>query len=138
MRNGAIRPLADQALVLLGTAAGKKSPLRGVDFLLPDGQLKFHREMPKHDTVAPYWAVSDEWGDRFAFSVQTWRGGSGFLDISGKMVARRIVVYTDTGQELATVPVNPGYRRGFDFSLSPDGHRLAILDEGVLTVADLN
>lgn len=105
MRNGAILPLSDQAFVLLGTHAGKKAPQGGVDFVAPDGQLKFHREMPKHDTVAPYWAASDERGDRFAFSVQTWRGGSGFLDISGKMVARRVVVYTETGQELTAVPV---------------------------------
>jgi hypothetical protein len=27
--------------------------------------------------------------------------------------------------------------RRFDFSMSPDGHRLAILDEGVLTVYDV-
>jgi hypothetical protein len=138
MRNGAIHPLSDEALLLLGTPASKKDdPQGGVDLVAPDGQLKFHQEMPKHDLVDSYWMTSDERGDRFAFSIQTWRGGSVFLDISGKMAARRVVVYTETGQELATVPVNPGYHRGFDFSLSPDGHRLAILDEGVLTVVEI-
>jgi hypothetical protein len=58
-------------------------------------------------------------------------------------VARRVAVYSETGQQLATVPVNPAYnslryQRDFDFSLSPDGHRLAVVDDGLLTVVDLN
>ena len=69
-------------------------------------------------------------GDRFAFTVETWRGGSRALDISSKRVARRVVVYTETDGQLATVPVNTNYHlRDFDVSMSPDGHRLAILDE---------
>lgn len=140
MRNGAIRPLSDEALLLLGTPAGRKDPLRGVDLVTSDGRVKFHQEMPKHDFVGPYWETSDDRGDRFAFSIQTWRGGSAFLDISGKLVASRVVVYTETGQEIASVPVSPVspiFHRGFDFCLSPDGHRLAILDDGVLTVVEI-
>ncbi len=84
-----------------------------------------------------YWATSDERGDRFAFTVDTWRGGSRFFDISGKLVGRRIVVYDEKGHELASVPVSTAYKLDFDFCLSPDGHRLAILDEGEVTVVDM-
>jgi hypothetical protein len=134
MRNGMISPLSDEAFLLLGTAKDR----RGVELVSSDGQLKFRAEMPKHDIVAPpVWASSDEQGDRFAFTVETWRGGSSFLDIGGKRVARRVVVYSETGQQLATVRVNPHYRRDFDLAISPDGHRLAILDEGRVTVANI-
>jgi len=50
-----------------------------------------------------FWAISGERGDRFAFTVDTWRGRSRFFDISGKLVARRIVVYDEKGRELASV-----------------------------------
>jgi hypothetical protein len=53
------------------------------------------------------------------------------------LVARRIVVYDEGGHELASVPVSTAYQRDFDFSLSPDGHRLAILDEGVVTAVEI-
>jgi len=137
MRNGMISPLSNEALVLLGT--GKDS--RGVELVAADGQTKFRREMPKYDMVFDP-VRSDERGDRFAFTVQTWRGGSRTLDIGGKMVARRVVAYSESGEQLATVPVNPignpfRYQQDFDFSISPDGHRLAVLDEGVLTVVDM-
>jgi hypothetical protein len=107
-----------------------------------DGQVKFRQQMPKHDIALPSPFVtnrttSDERGDRFAFLVETWRGGSRFLDISGNRVARRIVVYSEAGQELASIPVGTTYHRDFDFSLSPNGHRLAILDQGVVMVADI-
>jgi len=133
MRGGVVRALNDEVLLLLGT--GKER--RGVELVAPDGQIKFRQEMPKHDVVDGNWESSDERGDRFAFIVETWRGGSSILDISGKRVARRIEVYTDTGQELGSIPVSTIYRREFDFSLSSDGHRLAILDEGVVTVVDM-
>jgi hypothetical protein len=137
MRGGiGLLPLTDQALLLLGTGR-LKDGLRGIDLVTPDGRLLFHREMPKHDYVMGEPARSDEHGDRFAFMVETWRGGSQLLDISGKRVARRVVVYTDTGQELALIPVSTTYHRDFDFSMSPDGHRLAILDEGVVTIVEL-
>jgi hypothetical protein len=138
MRSGQISPPSDGALLLLGTGGMYR---RGVDLVSQDGQLRFHHEMPKHDIVGGLvWPPirSDERGDRFAITVETWRGGSRALDISGKRVARRVVVYTETGQQLATVPVNTNYHlRNFDFSMSPDGHRLAILDEGVVAVADM-
>jgi hypothetical protein len=134
MRGGFLRALNDEALLLLGT--GKDS--RGVELVAPDGQVKFRKEMAKHELVPGYWTRSDERGDRFAFTVETWQGGSRALDISGKRVASRVVVYTQTGQQLTAVSLNPVYHRSdFDLALSPDGQRLAILDEGVVTVTNI-
>jgi hypothetical protein len=105
--------------------------------------VRFRHELPKGD-IPKYrgaaWVEADDRGDRFAFIVTTWRGGSRFFDISGKVVASRIMVYSDTGQELASVavPVGAAFHHDFDFSLSPDGLRLAILDTGIVTVLDLN
>jgi hypothetical protein len=140
MRGGLVRALNDEALLLLGTRKDR----RGIDLVSPNGQLKFHHEMPKDDVVGDE-VRSDESGDRFAFTVQTWRGGVPALDIGGNLSGFRVVLYSDAGRELAAVPLNqelanvslnPHDYRLFDFSLSPDGHRLAILDESVVTVVD--
>jgi hypothetical protein len=137
-RVGIVFPFNDDAFLSLGL---ESKDTRGVIELVGvDGSVKFRRELPKHDSPsynAGAWATSDERGDRFAFIVETWHGGSRIFDISGKRVARRIVVYNEAGQELASVEVSNAYHRDFDFSLSPDGHRLAILDENILTVVDL-
>jgi hypothetical protein len=141
MRGGSVSALNDEALLLLGT--GKDS--RGIYLVSPDGQIKFHHEMPKHDVVTDR-VRSDEHGERFGITVQTWGGGVPALDIGGKVVGFRVVVYSETGQELAAVSLdphcanvslNPHYYHNFDFSLSPDGHRLAMLDEGIVTVLEL-
>jgi hypothetical protein len=141
MRGGLVSALSDEALLLLGTGKDR----RGIDLVRPNGQTRFHHEMQKHDVVTDE-VRSDERGDRFAFTVRTWRGGASALDIGGKVVAFRVVVYSEAGQELAAVSLNPHlanvspnpyYYRRFDFSMSPDGHRLAILDEGTLTVLDV-
>jgi hypothetical protein len=130
MRGGSVSALTDEAVLLLGTGKDR----RGIDLVSPNGQLRFHREMPKYDVVARE-VRSDERGDHFAFTVQTWRGGSHALDIGGKVIAFRTVVYAETGQQLAAVSLNPElsdvslnphYYRHFDFSMSPDGHRLAV------------
>lgn len=141
MREGSVSALNDEALLLLGT--GKDQ--RGIDLVNPNGRVRFHHEMPKHDVVTDE-VRSDERGDVFAITVQTWRGGLPALDIGGKVVAFRVEVYSETGQQLATVPLYPQlanvspnsyYYRRFGFAISPDGHRLAILDEGVVTVVDI-
>lgn len=135
---GGFFPLSDDAFLLLGT---DKDHLGVVELVGSDGQVKFRQKMPKNDFPQysiGFLATSDEGGDRFAFTVDTWRGGSRFFDFSGKLVARRVVVYDEAGQQLASVPVSTTYHRDFDFSLSPDGHRLAILDKNVLTVLDLD
>lgn len=129
---GVVFALNDDTLLILGA----------VEVVGSDGRVRFRHELPKNDMPLHHgaaWVTADEHGDRFAFVVDTWRGGSRFFDMSRKLVASRILVYTETGQELASVPVNATTsNREFCFSLSPDGHRLAILDKGVVTVVDLN
>jgi len=79
----------------------------------------------------------DERYDRFAFMVDTEHGAHPSLDIGGHLVARRVVVLDATGKELVSIPTETPYQMDSNFSLSPDGHRLAILDDGVVTVVEL-
>jgi len=135
---GGFFPLNDGAFLVLGSDKNQRGVVKLVGW---DGQVRFRHTMSDKGDVPQYhvgfWATSDERGDRFAFTVDTWHGGSRFFDISGKLVARRIVVYDDKGRLLATIPVSTAYKRDFDFSLSPDGHRLAILDEDVVTTVEM-
>jgi len=147
LQGGALRMLSDELFLVVGMnkmgRIGTAAIFRDMELIAPDGQVKFLREMPKHDLINPNTpSTSSERGDRFALVVETWRGGSDFFDISSKMVACRVAIYTETGQELASIPVHPVYSdlrgwRGFDLAMSPDGHRIAVLDQGVVTVADL-
>ncbi len=126
----------DQAFLKVGSS--------GARLLGPDGRVKFSVEMRKHDHIHINMVTVDERADRFAFLVDTVRGENRRLDIGGHLVARRALVYADTGQQLVAIPMsttrNPDFAPDFDFSfsMSPDGHRLAILDGGLLTVADLD
>jgi hypothetical protein len=137
---GSLRGLNDDLLLVYGMGKMRKgslvSPRSGIEVVTSGGQLKFRRYFAKHDIITENIRI-DENGDRFALIVDTWRGGSRFLDISGKRVARRVVVYATTGQQLATVPLNPAEHQNFDFSISPNGHRLAILDEDTVTLVNL-
>jgi hypothetical protein len=147
LQAGAIRVLNDELFLIVGmnkTRGNKVTAVfRDMELIGPDGQVKFLREMPKHDVInlnRP--STSSERGDRFAFVIETWRGGSDFWDTSGKLVACRVAVYAETGQELASIQVHPVYGelrgwRGFDLAMSPDGRRIAILDQGAVTVVDL-
>lgn len=140
LAGGQLRVLDDESFLVLGMGRRRDfnllAPLRGLELITVDGQTKFQKEM-ENNTVVTGVERSNEHGDRFAFVLETWRGGSRALDVSGKRVARRIVVYNDTGQELASVPVSTTQQRDFDFSLSPDGHHLAVLDEGVLITLEI-
>ena len=80
---------------------------------------------------------SSEKGNVIAVDLLTIRGRNGALDLSGHVTDRRIAVYDiEGGKELASVPVSPSPRH-FEFDLSPDGHRLAILEDGKVTVVDM-
>ena len=135
---GGFFALNDDTFLLLGSDRNSRGTVK---LSGADGRVKFRHEMSKKNEVpgfnVGFRATSDERGDRFAFTVDTWRGGSRFLDVSGKLIARRVVVYNDAGQELASFPVSTAYHRDFDFALSPDGHRLAVLDEGVVSIVDI-
>jgi len=126
--------LNDETLLKIGyTSAG---PVEA-QVIGPNGQLKFSLKMPKNDAIYPYDVASDERNDRFAFMVNTIRGQHPRLDIGGHLVARRAVVYSDSGQELASIPIDTHLSRDADFSMSPDGHRLAVLNGDLLTLLEI-
>jgi hypothetical protein len=111
------------------------------------GNAKFRLVLPKHDmpALAMAYVKGDASGDRFAIVVDTLRGGNAALDIGGHLAARRVVVYnSDSGTQLASLSVYPpvphygvalGIVPEFTVDLSPDGHVLAVLSEGVITIA---
>jgi hypothetical protein len=105
-----------------------------------DGHVKFRQHMAKHEHWDNLWVPigSSERGDRIAVDILTTRGGNRTLDISSHVTARRIAVYDiEAGKEVASTPVNPKHRYRFEFDLSPDGHRLAILEDDKVKVVDL-
>jgi hypothetical protein len=124
---GAIGALNDESLVVIENKA--------VVVQSVDGNVKFRSKMPKND-IPENWVQSSANGDRFAVSIATWRGGFRALDVSSDRVARRIVVYeTATGTELASVAVDP--HSTIDLAMSPDGHRIAVLANETVTIADI-
>jgi hypothetical protein len=106
-----------------------------------DGQVKFRPTILKHESVGTLMTPvrSNEDGSRIAVDILTLRGGSRALDMASHVTARRIAVYdVDERKELASIPVNPRHRYGLAFDLSPDGHRLVILEDEKLTVIDID
>lgn len=68
----------------------------------------------------------------------TVRSKNSTLDLSGHVTARRIAVYdVEAGKQLASIPVSPTPRYHFEFDLSTDGHRLAILEDDKVRVVDI-
>jgi hypothetical protein len=136
---GALYVLNDNTFLTLGI--DYKNSRGNVGLVGADGGPRFRQELPKNQ-VPLYFAgpgvTSDELGRRFAFVLGTFRGGARSFDASGKLVARRIVVYSETGKELVSVSVSTTFHPEFDFSLSPDGHLLAVLDNGILTLIHLD
>ena len=113
----------------------------GVELVAADGQLKFRMPLLKHESAGTLWTPtrSSERGDRIAVDVLTLRGGNQTLDISSHITSRRIAVYdTDAGKQVASVPVAIRYHYGFAFALSPDGRRLAILEDDAVRIVDLD
>jgi hypothetical protein len=119
-------------IVFFNLHGAVKSELVGVD-----GRIKFSKEMPKHDSIDPNKIATDDGYDRFAFMVNTEHGAHPSLDIGGHLIARRVLVLDATGKQLASIPTETHNHTDSNFSLSPDGHRLAILEQGVVTVVEL-
>jgi len=109
----------------------------GAKLLGPEGQVKFSKQMAKHDYIDYFHIATDEHFDRFVFSVYTVRGEHPSLDIGGQVRARRFLVIDQSGDQVASIPIDTGYHLNSSLAMSPDGHRLAILDQGVVTVVDL-
>ena len=101
----------------------------------------FRQPMAKHESWDNLWVPirSSERGNRIAVDIITARGGNRTLDISNHVTARRIAVYDiEAGKEVASIPVNSKHRYRYEFDLSPDGKRLAILEDDAVKVVDLN
>lgn len=113
------------------------------------GDAKFRLRLAKHESPAlsTTYAKGDALGDRLAFVIDTLRGGSSALDIGGHLAARRVAVYSsESGAQLISLSVYPpvphygvalGIVPGFTFDLGPEGDVLAVLSEGVLTIAEV-
>jgi hypothetical protein len=111
-----------------------------LEVISADGHAKFRRDIAKHESADGLWAPirSSERGDRIAVAILTTRGGNRTLDISSHVTALRIAVYDiEAGKELASVAVSAKHKYRFEFDLSPDGRRLAILEDDVVKVVDL-
>jgi hypothetical protein len=105
-----------------------------------DGRVIFQSVNGKHEYAGGIWSPtrSSARGSRIAVNIDTLRGGNRTLDISSHATARRIAVYDiELRKELASIPVSPKPHE-FGFDLSPDGARLAILEDGILKVIDLD
>jgi hypothetical protein len=99
------------------------------------GQLRFKKRLAKLEETSDFLRSSED-GERFALAVFTYKGNSKH-GWDSHLAAQRVVVYdSKTGDELATVDAQTT-RYQFDFSLSPDGHHVAILADNVLTLADI-
>jgi hypothetical protein len=105
-----------------------------------DGRAIFQSVNGKHEYAVGIGdsTRSSERGSRIAVNIVTLRGGNRALDISSHATARRIAVYDiELRKEVASIPVGlKNHELGFD--LSPDGGRLAIVEDGTLKVIDLD
>jgi hypothetical protein len=128
------------ALFLLNTSTTRKGHTDWkIKVIASDGRVKFQPTLADGE-----WALdrppirSSERGDRVAVDIITTRGGIPTLDIGSHATARRIAVYDiEAGREVASVPISVNYKYQFEFDLSPDGHRLAILRDGTIRLIDL-
>jgi len=133
--------LNDHFFVLYPTDAHEA--WRTVKVVSSDGRVIFQSANGKHEYAGSLWnpTRSNERGSRIAVDIVTLRGGNRALDLSGHPTARRIAVYDiELQKELASIPVSSKYYDPFEFGfdLSPNGGRLAILENGTLKVIDLD
>jgi hypothetical protein len=107
-----------------------------VEVVSSDGRVIFQSVNGKHEYA---WSTrSSGGGNRIAVNIVTLRGGNRVLDISSHPTAQRIAVYDiELRKELASIPVRLKLHE-FGFDLSPGGDRLAILEDGILKVIDLD
>jgi len=111
-----------------------------VKVVSPDGRVVFQSVNGKHEYALGIGnsTRSSEQGSRIAVNIVTLRGGNRSLDISSHATARRVAVYDiELRKEVASIPVS-WKSHEFGFDLSPDGGRLAILENGILQVIDLD
>lgn len=135
---GSWRVLSDDAFVVFPYS---KTGSQGLEVLSSRGELKFQATLLKHESPKTGWPPpqGSEQANRLAVNVLTIRGENRVLDLGGHVTFSRIAVYDiELKKELASIPVNPKHRYNFEFSLSPDGHRLAILEDDTVKVFRLD
>jgi len=118
----------------------KKTGNAGLEVMSSRGQLKLRPTLPENESAGTSGnpTRSSERGTRIAVDLLTLHGGNRTLDISSHVTARRIAVYdTAAGKEWASVSVNPKHSYDFEFDLSPDGRWLAILEDDIVNVVEL-
>lgn len=140
--HGPYRVLNDKFFLMQTSTRRKGSTDRKLEVISWDGQVKFRPLMSKYESCVgdDLKAIrSDARGDRIAVYMVTRRGGSLTLDISSHVTARRIAVYDiEAGKEVASIRVSLKFRYLFEFDLSPDGRRLAILEDDTVKIVDLD
>ena len=107
-------------------------------YLSHDGSLIFQDGFPKGEALVRKIAVSQD-GKAVAVSLDRTKG-SDFWDTGKgiKLVATYVLVYDLPIKKRAlTVEVNPLPKSDYDFALSPDGSRLAILNDRRVTVCSV-
>jgi hypothetical protein len=105
-----------------------------------DGQVVFQSINGKleYAVAVEHSTRSSGGGNRIAVNIVTLRGGNRALDISSHPTAQRIAIYDiELRKELASIPVRLKLHE-FGFDLSPGGDRLAILEDGILNVFQLD
>lgn len=128
--------LNDQLFITDPTPAGKL-PASELVVVSLNGTVEFRKAISKHEQVLGR-IQSSETGSRFAVDIPTMRGQNLKLDIAGHFAARRIAVYDIEKQsEIASIPAKAIYRYRFEFTLSPDGQRLAMLEDDSVRVIAL-
>jgi hypothetical protein len=136
---GAWFALSD-ALFVLNTPSRRKGQTDGgLKVVSADGEVKFQPRMMKDESALNHPRIrGNEGGDRIAVDIVTSRGGIPTLDVGSHVTARRIAVYDiGAGKEVASGPAKASYNYRFEFDLSPDGHRLAILEDNAVKLVDL-
>ena len=115
--------------------------ISGVSVISFDGQVRFKPNVGEHESVDNLWApirASDQ-GNRLAMQVRTVSGGNRILDIGSRVTARRVAVYdVEAAKEIASIPARVKLHYSFAFDLSPDGRKLAVLEDDVLRIVDLD
>jgi hypothetical protein len=137
---GSYAVLNDQFLITNINEKADKYTNNHLHVISFDGHIKFQQALEKHESWNNFFGPirSSEQANRIAVDIITERGGNQILDLSAHITARRIAVYDiDTGKELASIPVNPKHHYRYEFDFSPDGHRLAILEDDIVKVMDI-
>ena len=107
----------------------------GLKVVSATGEVRFRPTLSKYESVSTLWEPirRNENGNRIAVDVVTIGGDHPSLDIPGHVKARRIAVYDiASGTEVASISVASKHRYRYKFDLSPDGHRVVVIEDDIV------